>query len=255
MNASSNNRVLQRVHTLPKPVYYCLSEDKLETLSLYRYTTQEFIDLFFDTGRLRLNSLRIYRAERKPDHKLNVEVEDRQEGKGLIVTDPPHADEKDFSHGFLNLSTSLTCSDELRRTFERAAGGKKKYGMFAIQEPIPFGQAIAARIHARYPLQHILAGKCDYAERRDKLLETHDPDFLPDVLDDLEDKELLSYLAAPSDYKGRSVQDVVKVFFLKEKQLEHQSEFRYLWKSEALAVRDYLDIEVPEAIQYCRLVR
>jgi hypothetical protein len=54
MNTSDNNRVLQSVHTLPKPVYYCLSEDKLETLLLYRYTTQEFIDLFFDTGRLRL---------------------------------------------------------------------------------------------------------------------------------------------------------------------------------------------------------
>lgn len=248
MSTSSHNGVVLHTSNMPRPVYYCIAESKLRTLSLYRYTTKEFMELFFDTGRLRLNSLRIYRAERKPDHQMNVEVEDRQEGKAVIVTNSSEANEKDFSSGFLNLSTSLTYSEALRQTFEVAAGGDKRYGVFEIHKPIPFGQAIAARIHERYPLQHILAGKCDYVEQRDKTLDTHDPRLLEDEAN----KEVLSYLTAPNNYQGRSVQDVVKVFFLKEKQLEHQSEFRYLWKSDALAVRDYLDIEVPEAIQYCR---
>jgi hypothetical protein len=189
----------------------------------------------------------VYQAEQKPDEKLNVEVDDREEGKALVIksTDGNVPLKKDFSNGFLNLSTSLTLSEEIRQAFETAAGRKHTYGIYEITDPIAFGRTVAESIHKQYPLQHIMAGKCDYVEERDKIVETENLSFIGSWQRDM--------ASALSSVEAKEIaQDVIKVFFLKEKQLSHQSEFRYLWKNQDLIGKDYLDIEVPEAVQYCR---
>jgi hypothetical protein len=233
--------------TLPPTFYYCIPESELKSVRLYRYTKNNFIDLFFNTGRLRLNSLKVYQAEQKPDEQLNVEIDDREEGKALVVksnvSNVPL--KKDFSNGFLNLSTSFTLSEEIRQAFETAAGREHTYGIYEITNPIAFGRAVSDSIHRKYPLQHIMAGKCDYVEERDKIVEAENMSFIGNW-----QRDLASALGATE--AKEITQDVIKVFFLKAKQLSHQSEFRYLWKSQDLIGKEYLDIDVPEAVQYCR---
>ena len=51
-----------------------------------------------------------------------------------------------------------------------------------------------------------------------------------------------------------NVEEIIDVFFLKDKQHAHQTEFRFLWKGDTLIGKTHLDIDVPEAVQYCRRI-
>src|SRR5690349_1699232 len=99
--------------TLPEVIYYCVPGEP-EKLKLYRYTRQPFIESFFASGHLRLNSLEVYRAETYTSSACtNPEIHDSDEGKAILAQgkNGNAMVYTDFSQGVLNLSTSVTLSN------------------------------------------------------------------------------------------------------------------------------------------------
>jgi len=237
--------------TLPEVIYYCVPGEP-EKLKLYRYTRQAFIDSFFANGHLRLNNLKVYRAEAYTSPScINPEIHDNNEGKAILAQSK-NGDTRgvyaDFSQGVLNLSTSLTLSDEILKSFQQGEGEEERYGVFEISEPVSFARAIAQRIHKQYPLRQVMIGKCDYVEERRKVI---DVDTLK-TFSTVASKSLQMKQNIP--IYNLNVDEIIDVFFLKDKQHAHQTEFRFLWKGDTLIGKTHLDIEVPEAVQYCKRI-
>ena len=238
--------------TLPEVIYYCVP-GKPETLRLYRYTRQTFIDSFFERGHIRLNSLKVYRAEEYTSSGcMNPEIRDNEEGKAILAQgkNGNAMVYTDFSQGVLNLSTSLTLSNDILQSFQQGEDDKEQYGVFEITDPVSFASTIAQTIHRQYPLKHVMIGKCDYVEERRKVIDvntlnTFNNAFVSNASGQVEQNIPLYNL---------NVEEIIDVFFLKDKQHAHQTEFRFLWKGDTLIGKTYLDIDVPEAIQYCRRV-
>lgn len=238
--------------TLPEVIYYCVPGEP-EKLKLYRYTRQGFIDSFFESGHLRLNSLKVYRAEAYASSTcMNPEIHDSGEGKAILAQgkNGNAMVYTDFSQGVLNLSTSLTLSQDILRSFQQGEGDDEQYGVFEITDPVSFASAIAEKVHQRYPLKHVMIGKCDYVEERKKVIDV-------DTLKTFSS----AFINSPSEEVTQNipiynlnVEEIIDVFFLKDKQHAHQSEFRFLWKGDTLIGKTHLDIDVPDAVQYCKRI-
>jgi hypothetical protein len=238
--------------TLPEVIYYCVPGDP-EKLRLYRYTRDAFIDSFFEHGHLRLNSLKVYRAEAYTSSTcMNPEVHDSNEGKAILAQgkNGNAMVYTDFSQGVLNLSTSLTLSQDILKSFQQGEGDEEQYGVFEIADPVSFARVIAEKVHRQYPLKHVMIGKCDYVEERKKVINV-------DALKTF-DKAVINNASEPVKQNiaiyNLNVEEIIDVFFLKDKQHAHQTEFRFLWKGDTLIGKTHLDIQVPEAIQYCRRI-
>jgi hypothetical protein len=235
--------------TLPEVIYYCVPREP-EKLKLYRYTRQTFIDSFFENGHLRLNSLKVYRAEAYTSAKcMNPEIHDSGEGKAILAQgkNGNAMVYTDFSQGVLNLSTSLTLSQDILRSFQQGEGDEEPYGVFEITDPVSFASVIARKIHQQYPLKHVMIGKCDYVEEREKVidvdkLKTFSSAFINNPSEEVKNIPIYNL----------NVEEIIDVFFLKDKQHAHQSEFRFLWKGDTLIGKTHLDIDVPDAVQYCK---
>jgi hypothetical protein len=238
---------------LPEVICYCVPERQLETLNVYRYTRQAYIDLFFQTGKIRLNSLKVYQAECKPAEEINEEIYDKNEGKAMIAQGKNNKNGfiyTDFSQGVLNLSTSFKRSKDILENFQQAEGGEHKYGVFEITNPVGFSNIVGQKIHEKLPLQHIMIGKCDYVDQSKKVVDYEKlKTSISRFRNGLRDESIQAHTFSTID-----VEQIIDVFFLKNKQHEHQTEFRFLWKGEALVGKTYLDVEVPEALQYCRQI-
>ena len=238
--------------TLPEVIYYCVPGEP-EKLKLYRYTRQPFIDSFFKNGHMRLNSLKVYRAEAYSSSACtNPEIHDSDEGKAILAQgkNGNAMVYTDFSQGVLNLSTSLTFSNDILKSFQQGEGDEEQYGVFEITDPVSFARVIAQKIHEQYPLKHVMIGKCDYVEERRKIIN----------VDTLKTFNHTVVNETPEQVKqdipiyNLNVEEIIDVFFLKDKQHAHQTEFRFLWKGDTLIGKTHLDIDVPDAIQYCRRI-
>lgn len=236
--------------TLPEVIYYCVPQEP-EKLRLYRYTRQAFIDSFFENGHLRLNSLKVYRAETyRSSACINPERHDSDEGKAILAQgkNGNAMVYTDFSQGVLNLSTSLTLSKDILNSFQQGEGDEEPFGVFEIADPVSFARVIAEKVHQQFPLKHVMIGKCDYVEERKKVIDVDTlKTFNRAVIDNASgqpDQNIPIY--------NLNVEEIIDVFFLKDKQHAHQTEFRFLWKGDTLIGKTHLDIDVPEAIRYCK---
>lgn len=154
----------------------------------------------------------------------------------------------DFSQGVLNLSTSLTLSKDILNSFQQGEGDEEPFGVFEIADPVSFARVIAEKVHQQFPLKHVMIGKCDYVEERKKVIDVDTlKTFNRAVIDNASgqpDQNIPIY--------NLNVEEIIDVFFLKDKQHAHQTEFRFLWKGDTLIGKTHLDIDVPEAIRYCK---
>jgi hypothetical protein len=237
---------------LPEVIYYCVP-DKPERIKLYRYTRQTFIDSFFAKGHLRLNSLKVYRADAYASSScINPEIQDNDEGK-VILTQSKNGNAKvytDFSQGVLNLSTSLTLSENILKSFQHGEGDEEQYGVFEISEPVSFARIIAQKIHTLYPLKQVMIGKCNYVEERRKVIDVDTLGTINNTVANNTSEQMNQNIPIYT----LDMEEIIDVFFLKDKQHAHQTEFRFLWKGDTLVGKTHLDIEVPEAVQYCKRI-
>lgn len=202
---------------------------------VYRYEDQEWIDEFFDTGKLRLSSFAKFAT-------YEDEVRgDTQEGKAYCygeTTDGKSvgvAQQQGINAAILCASHRL--SHELAHAFGRNSA-------FQITDTPMFAYEIRRQIIG---FKSGIEGNCTY--RSEGII-----------------KRFLNFSLNPEQHKnedGTLNKDLLlglgqalggpELVFLKRKHYEEQQEYRLIWELDQ-AVDDHIDVVAPLARQYCRRV-
>jgi hypothetical protein len=201
--------------------------------TLFRFLEKDFADAFFTDGSLRLSSFARFKKH-SDEQRLDINegktffVHRTEEGGGQTIT-------AWATHGLNSyvLSTAMRFDHELMEAFECDS-------YIRINNPTKFGMAIAQKIPG---LISAFEGPCLYQSKKiiEKDLGYIDPkNFKAPNNEDL-DKRLTNYILQKMEHYP---------LFLKEKSYSHQMEYRFVWIIEG-PTYDYLDIKVPEAIQFC----
>jgi hypothetical protein len=206
--------------------------------TVYRYMGKKYIDLFFDKGILRLNSLAKFREY--PDEIRG----DKSEGKGAI--------ERKSQEGFQVVGvteagndayifcTSIIESEELVREF-------KTDGYFKIKDPLGFSLAVANSIPG---FSQAMQGLCNYKDFR-LVNKPTDGMSISDFTN--EAGELIIGGSKMIQRLGEMAGDGTDLLLLKEKKYQKQAEYRFVWKinSQFFELQAFIDLECKEAIQFC----
>lgn len=199
---------------------------------LCRYMEQEFIDEFFETGRLRLSS---FRAFSKHADELRF---DDGEGEGLLQG---KGDQFNWNAKVrIGVNSYVFCAsnredDSLMEDFEVD-------GYFKIRNSMQFGLAVARHIPF---FSGGIEGPCRYVGER--ALEWRDSRYDQKEFYDGKDPMNVAFneiLSAPKK----------ELLFLKPKKYFAQCEYRWVWHTRKELEDDHLFIECPEAIKYCEKV-
>jgi len=227
-----------------------LSEWGICTPTLFRFMDSKYVDAFFADGSLRISSFSKF-------HKHADEQRlDKGEGKTMFVHRTNQRGGQTITAWTIQganayvLSTSMRHDQDLLHSFNSDS-------YIRIKDSSAFGMAIARHI------PHLVAGfegACLYQERkiikRDlgyiDLNQFQDPQNPLPVIDQKE----IPYSGLPLPSNNPKLTDYILSqlghysMFLKDKIFAHQSEYRFIWVT-ANNTEDYLDIKVPEAIQFC----
>ena len=203
---------------------------------VFRYLEKEWIDQFFNEGKLRLSSFKKFRAH------IDEQRGDKEEGSTVIIGTGKektfYAMVKTGIDAFV-LSASLIYSKSLTEDF-------KVDGCFIIERPFEFMQVISNHIH---DFKGINFGPCLY--KSNHLVKRHLPGFDLDSLKSEDDPNNMDMnkMFATSNLAGGN-----DILFIKTITFSHQHEYRILWHTEMQDLPDYIDIIAPEAIQFCRKI-
>jgi len=210
--------------------------------SPFRYIEREYLTDFFEKGILRISSFNRFR-------NYSDEIRgDQREGQGnFLGHDPDYrvqfvVQTDDFDNSYM-LSTSLLFKSELFETFNCDA-------CFQILDPIGFSVAISNSLTG---FIQSVNGFCQYEKER--LIKTEFPSV--DMLDFRNEEGAMLI----GDKKMRQrVQEISKTgyekLFLKEIKYQDQVEYRFIWIIDPKyhTMSDYIDLNCPEAIQFCKIV-
>jgi hypothetical protein len=207
-------------HVAHKTIWAVVSPGRV-----YRYLEREFVDLFLETGKLRLSSF-----SRFKDH-LDEDRNDPDEGRG-------HLQGVGKRSGFLQLGASLGRDAYILSTSARLDedlfSGLPYDGCFEISNVAAFGLAVAKEIPG---FRVGKEGHCIYAAHRVIGLESE-----------------VFELDVPRDNQLHAAEDAAEeLLFLKHKRYAHQAEYRMIWHTSE-EVSGTLDIQSEEAVSYCRRV-
>lgn len=207
----------------------------VKTPILYRYLDQQYIDEFFETGRLRLSTFATF-AEHEDEQR-----HDPNEGTNILIGTAE--DQTVFAvtkhgHRELILSTSTRADEQLMEAFDTN-------GYFRIKDSTNFGAAVAMAIPG---FAKGLEGFCVYQDRRtiERQIERIDLDDLKE--DPADENPSLNKLAAEVFKLGGP-----NVFFVKLSRYSNQNEYRLIW-SLTRDVNEALFVDCPEARQFCEKV-
>lgn len=208
----------------------------VRTPSVYRYMDGRYVDEFFKSGKLRLSSF-----ARFHQHK-DEQRGDPEEGQATVTG--THAKSKHSIVGIVlpNQSSFILCGTTIPNPQTMSAFGN---GCIRIVETMNFALAIAQSIPY---FRGGIEGHCIYQpERMFERTLSYDP---------------LPHLAAPGEpgsvdlgklSQGAMALNSPDIFLLKRDMYSHQSEYRFVWYTRG-PVPQYLDIECPDAIQFCERV-
>lgn len=208
---------------------------------LYRYLNEEFVDLFFKLGLLRISSFEQFKK-----HKDEARL-DKQEGVARLIGNSCDSNTKiEIQFGVSNcfvLCSSSIKSKSLLSIF-------KTDGCFEIFDPKNFMKAIANAMGKRGYMPHILLrGECCYKPTREILKNIHQSDIDKIKIDDKNHTMDFSALF------GLGIQiGYPDILFLKSDDYREQNEYRMVWDIKQQNIPDYIDLYVPEAIQFCRKI-
>lgn len=209
--------------------------------SLYRYLDQEFVDLFFDQGKIRLSSFS--RFQNYPDEIRG----DKSEGRGAIRSVAKEGMQvvgvTEVGTDAYILSTSILGSEELMEVFGTN-------DCVRIKDPLGFSLAIANSIPG---YSQSFQGLCNYQDFR--LIDKPIADM---SMNDFANESGQLIIGGPRMLQrlGEMVGDGTDLMFLKEKKYQNQAEYRFVWQinSQFYELRDYIDVECREAVQFCERV-
>jgi hypothetical protein len=199
------------------------------TPPLTRYLEAVYIDEFFNAGKLRISSFRVFR--RHPDEQRG----DPSEGTAIQEIISPNA-----RHSILGINGQeayvLCCgtveSKDMVASFGTDAG-------FRIKNPLGFADAVSRQIPGFIGGAE---GLCHY--RDSTLLRKYDErTFRPPVSQPDPEAWAREY----DRYVGEHCKDS---FFLKQNRYAQQGEYRFIWFASGQE-RDYIDIVCPDASRFC----
>ena len=203
---------------------------------VFRYLESEWVDAFFDKGNLRLSSFKKF-------HKHQDEQRgDNKEGSNMIVG---MGKEKHFSamtsngHDAFVLSTSLTYNDKMYEDFNVDS-------CFVIEKPLEFMDAIIKVIPDFIGLNF---GPCLY--QPNKIIKRNIPGFDLDSMksdDDPNSNDMGKMFNVINQVGG------LEVLFTKTNDYSDQHEYRMLWHTYMNSMPEHIDLNVPEAVQFCRRI-
>lgn len=210
---------------------------------IYRFMDKTYVDEFFNSGILRLSSFKQF-SRHTDEQRL-----DSSEGEAMVLHRTSEnggqtlwARIRAGDNAYV-VCGSLTPSLGLMNAFNSDSG-------IVITDPFNFAKAIAAKI---LNFKSGIDGPCSYQLR--KVIETRLP-----YIDFGETKPHPEHFRFPPG--ALAPVDTTKVFetavkiasldllFLKDHHYKHQNEWRFVWFVEG-NTDDFIDIAVPEAIQFC----
>lgn len=198
---------------------------KIRVPQLVRYMEKQYIDDFFESGRLRLSS---FRACREAEH-VGAARQDPMEGRfaGMVGNTAVV--------GLCGPTAYLLCTSDLERA-DQARRHDRDSGV-RIVRPLEFAQAISHHIKGFSGGE---LGACAY--RDDKWNLTDETPFFPDEAN----------MEASIDKHDRRVSSAMaNTLFVKETRFAPEAEWRFIWwttESQQL----HLPIECPDAVRFCR---
>lgn len=220
---------------------------------VYRFIAQQYVDEFFNDGKLRLSSFKMF-SKHADEQRRDV-----SEGWGFVVADGPGGGTLIGALGvgkdMYVLCGTTNFTKEMCQTFSDCDA------CFVIDNPLGFADAVSNRI----PFFRMgLTGPAVYREGR-AIRRSYDPERIKHLIEKHgiecsvvgEDIEITQnrYDNYPDEIKEELRKNLLapESLFLKNSLYSHQSEYRIFWQS-AGPVQDFIDISVPEAVQYCRRV-
>ena len=210
---------------------------QMRTPVLYRYMPQQFIDEFFEHGKLKLSSFSEF-AKHKDELR-----HDSQEGANILTgigSGQTVFAKTRHGHDAYILCTSVLESHELMNGFGCD-------GYFRINDSTAFGQAVADALpNSRGGLE----GFCSYQDQR--VIERQIGNF---KLDDLRNEDDTSSIDMGKMHELISEIGGADVYFVKLKLKKYldQAEYRFVWLLDGTANPEF-KLECPKAVQYCERV-
>ncbi|HEY8215239.1 MAG TPA: hypothetical protein VIG36_14040 [Methylocystis sp.] len=228
-----------RVELLPPPHAVTLNfgqQWNVVTPSVFRYEDKQWIDLFFETGALRLSTFNKFasypdefRGDRHGHEGFGVCYGETPENKSIVVAQRQ------------GINALVFCC--WHRLDSQLIKGFQRDSVFQIMNTVHFALEVSRQIAG---FRHGLEGNCIY---RDKLAINRKIDF-----------ELEKYKSPDGNIDMRAFMDAgqalggPELVLLKTKQYQSQLEYRLLWEVDVTS-GDYVDVIVPNARQYCRRVK
>jgi hypothetical protein len=208
---------------------------------VYRYMKQQFIDLFFEKGLLRLSSINIFKQY--PTERGG----DKNEGNGAFISNTAEGMQVvgvtatgDDAYIFC---TSIIESQQLMNKFEAD-------GYFKIKDSLGFSAAIANSIPG---FSQSIQGFCNYQDLR----QVHKSMPGMSTKDFTNASGELIIGGGMLQRLGEMAGDGTDLMFLKERfPYQEEAEYRFVWKinKQFFQLRDEIDIDCKEAVQFCEKV-
>lgn len=204
--------------------------------TVIRYMEQQYIDLFFDTGKLRLSSFRRFA---KHEDELRQDA-----GEGMAGMQLNYAEGQTMAgFGWFGQEAYIFCtstieSRELMEKFETN-------GYFRIKDTKAFGAAVSNHV-AGYLIGY--EGACLYREARMMTASFNRPLIVEPPSSDATEEQVEAW----ADNLERQMHEDVQLapYFLKPLRYAEQNEYRFIWQVQK-RTEEYLDITCPEAVQFC----
>jgi hypothetical protein len=208
---------------------------------LYKYMDEEFIDLFFNKGILRISSFKKFREY--PDEIRG----DKREGSGAFNTKTKEGSQfllmTDVGRSEYMFSTSLILDDSIKTQF-------KTNSCFKIIKPLEFSAAITNSLAGS---TQAFLGFCNYQDNR--ILQKQIDDF---SINEFTDDKGNFIIGGPkmNQRTNEIIGNGIDLLYLKENKYQSQAEFRFVWSinTKYFSMYEHLDIECKEAVDFCEKV-
>jgi len=210
--------------------------------NVYRYTDKQFVDLFFDKGIIRLSSFSKFRSF--PDEIRG----DKHEGGGSVTGKSGkdgfqfHVMTQTGNDSYVFCGSVLE-SDELKKIFNCDS-------CYRIIRPLEFSLSIS---NAIVGFKQSYQGLCNYRDYR-IIAKTIEDMSISDFTN--EQGEFIIGGQKMNQRVNQLIGSGAELMFLKEKKYQDQVEYRFIWaiNSQFYPMKDYIDIECKEAIQFCERI-
>lgn len=200
----------------------------VKTPPLVRYMDRQYVEEFFDTGRLRLSSFTEF-AKHRDEERLDAK-------EGMTILTGIAADQTVFAVTKHGVRSYILCTSAVESPDLQAAFGAD--GGFRIKDSTAFGVAIASVLPG---FVEGLEGHCIYQDERviEREINSLDLEALQ------RDPNSLQTVAAHAFRIGGA-----DVFFVKLRKYSAQAEYRFVWNV-SYDVTVPLIVECPDARQFC----